>query len=155
MLLGFADQGARGRALDDARRHFRRTTVNPAIAAASATEAVEGETYPCLWLSHGGLNVSGLRFDGVKVLQPQQPGGRRCLVPTVSADGETVLIAGVWFPASAYDFAPKTFQLVRIDGGWLEIGPDNWENWLDPQRDVRPMLRRSDRLVVPGHQVAH
>lgn len=151
MLFGFSDQDAFNRVMSDARSHFRRVSTALTFKTAQATVAVPDELYPVVWLSHGGLKLNRLRYGGDEVVTPRTSvSGRRCLVPAVDDDGRTVLLAGV-LSQSRYALEPEAFRLVRVEGACMPVALGNWDNWLNPGRDVRPMLWPSEELVVPGH----
>lgn len=150
MLLGFSDQNAFDRVMSDAHAHFRRVSSTFALERVLASEPLEGAHFAVAWLAHGSLRFGRLAYNGIKPVTPSTTiGGRRCLVPFADGDRGT-LLAAVWTPFKN-DIQPQNFQLVQVDDQWIEVSPDNWDNWLNPERDVRPMLRRSDHLVVPGH----
>ena len=74
---------------------------------------------------------------------------RRCLVPSVDEEGLGFLAAGM-LTQSQYALDPEMFRLVRVQGVCVPVTLPNWDNWLNPERDVRPMLWPSEELVVPG-----
>lgn len=151
MLLGFSDQAASDRVLADARPFFRRISSDLRADQFTASEVVPGRIAPAGWLAHGGLRFGRLVFDGHKPLAPGDGiGGRRCIVPGVDSSGEPKMVAGVWMPG-LNGIDPRAFRIVEVDGEMIDVAPLNWDNWLNPSRDARPMLRRSERLVVPGH----
>lgn len=151
MLLGFTDQGAFDRVVSDARPLYRRISSELKVDQLAARDIGSGQVAPVAWLAHGGLKFGRLFFEGDKAITPSTSiGGRRCLVPAIDPTNEPRMFAGVWTP-SLNGVDPNAFRVVKVDGETIEIAPINWDNWLNPERDPRPMLRRSERLVVPGH----
>jgi hypothetical protein len=151
MLLGFTDQDAFDRVVADARPFYRRVSSDLKAEQLAARDVGSGQVAPVGWLAHGSLRFGRLFCEGNKALTPSNSiGGRRCLVPIIDLAGEAKMVAGVWTP-SLNGVDPKAFYIVKVDDEAIEIAPINWDNWLNPERDPRPMLRRSERLVVPGH----
>ena len=151
MLLGFTDQGAFDRVVSDARPFYQRVSSDLKVDQLAGCDVGSRQVAPVAWLAHGGLKFGRLFFEGDQAVTPSTGiGGRRCLVPVIDMAGETKMVAGVWTP-SLNGVDPKAFYIVKVDDEAIEIAPLNWDNWLNPERDPRPMLRRSEWLVVPGH----
>lgn len=152
MLIGFSDDGARERVLTEIRRLYRRVAVSSGLDQAGSVPLIEGSRSSAAWLSHGGVEIGHLNFTATLSASPSRPiGSRRCLVPCKSQGPGLWMLGGVWQPIDVYDHKPCTFRLVEAEGEFVKIAPENWRNWLDPERDVRPMLRGRKDLVVPGH----
>jgi hypothetical protein len=152
MLLGFSDRDARDRVVAAARLRFRRVSVQFALSQVLVARRGDQPFVPAVWLSHGGLRFGQLAYAGEKPIhRPTSVGSRRCLIPFAASDDPAELLAGVWAPTK-YSPLPHSFEIVRVDNEPIIIGPENWDNWLNPERDVRPMLRPTKKLVVPGQQ---